>query len=110
MSGTAEVVVSGGGQAGLAAGYHLRRLGLTAVILDDRDAPGGAWRQAWDSLRLFSPAAYSSLPGRPMPAEPGRTYPSAPHVVDYLTDYEQRYRLDVRRPVRVRGVHRDGAR
>ncbi|WP_217185696.1 FAD-dependent oxidoreductase, partial [Streptomyces sp. AC495_CC817] len=105
---TTQVVVIGGGQAGLAAGYHLRRLGLDFVILDAESAPGGAWRHAWDSLRLFSPAAYSSLPGRLMPVQQGAEYPDAAHVVSYLRDYERRYELPVRRPVRVAGVHRDG--
>ncbi|MFE5207251.1 ArsO family NAD(P)H-dependent flavin-containing monooxygenase [Streptomyces sp. NPDC056600] len=106
---TVPVVVVGGGQTGLAAGYHLRRLGVEFVVLDSSSAPGGAWRHAWDSLRLFSPAAYSSLPGRPMPPQQGETYPDARHVVDYLADYERRYELPVVRPVRVLAVHREGA-
>ncbi len=57
----------GGGQAALAVGYYLRRrTDLSFVILDSEDAPGGAWRHGWDSLRAFSPARYSSLPGRLM--------------------------------------------
>ncbi|MBD0843576.1 ArsO family NAD(P)H-dependent flavin-containing monooxygenase [Streptomyces sp. TRM68416] len=110
MTSTADVVVIGGGQAGLAAGYHLRRLGVDFVVLDAQSTPGGAWQHTWDSLRLFSPAAYSSLPGWLMPAQTGETYPDAAHVVAYLGDYEKRYGLPVRRPVRVGGVHRDGAR
>lgn len=102
------MVVIGGGQAGLAAGYHLRRLGLDFVILDAQTEPGGAWQHAWDSLRLFSPAAYSSLPGWFMPPQVGEEYPDAAHVVQYLRDYEKRYELPVERPVRVIGVHRDG--
>ncbi|MFF2506543.1 ArsO family NAD(P)H-dependent flavin-containing monooxygenase [Streptomyces sp. NPDC058067] len=108
MTHTSQVVVIGGGQAGLAAGYHLRRLGLDFVILDAQITPGGAWQHTWDSLHLFSPAAYSSLPGRLMPTQIGETYPDAQHVVEYLTDYEKRYELPVERPVRVLGVHRDG--
>ncbi|WP_432066160.1 ArsO family NAD(P)H-dependent flavin-containing monooxygenase [Streptomyces sp. C10-9-1] len=103
-----DAVVIGGGQAGLAAGYHLRRLGLDFVVLDAQTAPGGAWQHTWESLRLFSPAAHSSLPGRIMPPQPGAAYPDAAHVVDYLADYEQRYELPVVRPVRVEAVHRDG--
>ncbi|MFD8008858.1 ArsO family NAD(P)H-dependent flavin-containing monooxygenase [Streptomyces sp. NPDC058955] len=110
MIRSVDVVVIGGGQSGLAAGYHLRRLGLDCVVLDAQPTPGGAWQHTWDSLRLFSPAAYSSLPGRLMPPQPGQTYPDAAHVVAYLTDYEQRYELRVHRPVRVAGVHRDGER
>ncbi|WP_107305715.1 ArsO family NAD(P)H-dependent flavin-containing monooxygenase, partial [Streptomyces scabiei] len=108
MDSRAQVVVIGGGQAGLAAGYHLRRLGLEFAILDAQATPGGAWQHAWSSLRLFSPAAYSSLPGRLMPSQTGQTYPDAQHVVDYLADYEKRYELPVERPVSVVGVHRDG--
>ncbi|THA85963.1 NAD(P)/FAD-dependent oxidoreductase [Streptomyces sp. LRa12] len=108
MTQHTDVVVIGGGQAGLAAGYHLRRQGLDFVVLDARATPGGAWRHAWDSLHLFSPAAFSSLPGRLMPAQPGEEYPEAGHVVAYLSDYEKRYGLPVRRPVQVTGVHDEG--
>ncbi|MFC0071242.1 ArsO family NAD(P)H-dependent flavin-containing monooxygenase [Umezawaea endophytica] len=101
----------GGGQAGLAAAYYLRRAGLDHVVLDAQTESGGAWPHGWDSLRLFSPARHSSLPGWPMP--PFREgYPPAAHVVEYLAAYEKRYDLPVQRPVRVRSVHRvhDGLR
>src|SRR5690625_2842245 len=104
MSERAEVVVIGGGQAGLAAGYYLRRAELDFVILDRQDHPGGAWQHGWDSLRLFSPAEYSPLPGWRMPHQEGETFPTAGHVVKYLHDYEQRYELPVRRPIQVSGV------
>jgi len=103
MTGHADVVVVGGGQAGLAVGYHLRRTGLSFVILDAGTSPGGAWRHAWRSLRLFSPAPWSSLPGWPMGG--GETkYPSRDEVLDYLARYETRYGLPVRRPVSVSSV------
>ncbi|MFI0942750.1 ArsO family NAD(P)H-dependent flavin-containing monooxygenase [Streptomyces sp. NPDC021020] len=105
---TIDVVVIGGGQAGLAAGFHLRRLGVGYVILDAQPSAGGAWQHAWESLHLFSPATYSSLPGMTMSHQLGETYPDAQHVVDYLADYERRYGLPVHRPVHVLGVHRDG--
>ncbi|MCQ4198657.1 ArsO family NAD(P)H-dependent flavin-containing monooxygenase [Streptomyces coelicoflavus] len=110
MTQHTDVVVVGGGQAGLAAGYHLRRQGLDHVILDADAAPGGSWQHMWDSLHLFSPADHSSLPGRLMPAQPGETYPDAGHVVDYLTDYEKRYDLPVQHGTQVDAVHRDGDR
>ena len=98
-----DVVVIGGGQAALALGFYLRRTGLSYVMLDDQDAPGGAWRRTWDSLRLFSPAQWSSLPGYQLPR--GDEYPSRDDVVRYLGEYEQRYALPVVRPVRVDAVH-----
>lgn len=111
-----DVVVVGGGQAGLAVGFHLQRLGRHGgttpafVVLDDRAEPGGAWQDGWPSLELFSPAAYSSLPGWPMPSWPGPGNPPASHVRDYLAAYERRYDLPVRRPVRVSAVRHDGDR
>ncbi|MFI6039212.1 ArsO family NAD(P)H-dependent flavin-containing monooxygenase [Streptomyces sp. NPDC051315] len=110
MTRRTGVVVVGGGQAGLAAGYHLRRQGLDFTILDAGPAPGGAWQHMWDSLHLFSPADHSSLPGRLMPVQPGETYPDAAHVVDYLADYEKRYDLPVQHGTRVDAVRRDGDR
>ncbi|WP_159942927.1 ArsO family NAD(P)H-dependent flavin-containing monooxygenase [Nocardiopsis sp. FR6] len=103
---TVDVAVVGGGQAGLAAGYFLRRTGAEFVILDDRTEPGGAWNEYWDSLRLFSPAGHSMLPGWWMPEEEGQAYPSARHVTWYLGEYERRYGLPVHRPVHVEGVER----
>ena len=62
-----DTVVVGGGQAGLATGYHLARLGRPFVILDAGQRIGDAWRTRWDSLRLFTPARYSGLPGMGFP-------------------------------------------
>ncbi|MFF8717662.1 ArsO family NAD(P)H-dependent flavin-containing monooxygenase [Streptomyces sp. NPDC015184] len=110
MTQHTDVVVVGGGQAGLATGYHLRRQKLDFVILDADPAPGGSWQHMWDSLHLFSPAEHSSLPGRLMPAQPGETYPDAGHVVDYLSDYEKRYGLPVQHGTRVEAVCRGADR
>ncbi|OON70900.1 ArsO family NAD(P)H-dependent flavin-containing monooxygenase [Hymenobacter sp. CRA2] len=100
-----DVLVIGAGQSGLAVGYFLRRSGLSFVLLDAQPAPGGAWQHAWDSLRLFSPADASSLPGWLMPRPADDTYPKRDAVVDYLRQYEQRYALPIERPVRVAEVH-----
>ena len=62
-----EVVVVGGGQAGLAIGYFLARQGRDFTILEAADEPAAAWRERWDSLKLFTPARYSSLPGLNVP-------------------------------------------
>ena len=105
-----DVLVVGGGQSALATAFYLRRAGLRPgvdfVVLDAGDEPGGAWRSMWPGLRLFSPATYSSLPGWMMPAwdDATRGFPPRSHVVEYLTRYEDRYDLAVRRGVRVTSV------
>ena len=81
-----ETVIVGGGQAGLAVGFHLARRGRRFVILDAGRRVGDAWRQRWDSLRLFTPARYDGLPGMPFPA-PAFSYPGKDQVADYLEAY-----------------------
>jgi putative flavoprotein involved in K+ transport len=103
---TFDVIVVGGGQSGLAVGYYLRRTGLSYVILDAEENGGGAWQHMWRSLRLFSPAQWSSLPGVIMSGGPDY-YPSKDEAISYLRKYEERYNLAVRRPVRVHSVERD---
>ena len=102
-----DVLVIGAGQSGLAVGYYLRRAGVSFALLDAEKAPGGAWPHAWDSLRLFSPADASSLPGWLMPRPADGGYPTRQHTIDYLTEYERRYELPVQRPVRVERVTQD---
>lgn len=104
----ADVIVIGGGQAGLAVAYYLRRAEVDFRILDAGDTAGGAWVHTWKSLRLFSPAAYSSLPGWPMPPSASPGYPTRDEVVDYLSRYEQRYGFPIERPCFVEAVERDG--
>src|SRR3954451_15326948 len=57
-----EVVVIGGGQAGLAVGYFLSEQGRAVTILEAAREPAAAWRARWDSLELFTPVRYDSLP------------------------------------------------
>ena len=101
-----ETVIIGGGQAGLATGHHLRKRGRPFVILDANQRIGDAWRQRWESLRLFTPAKYNGLPGWRFPA-PALTFPTKDEVADYLEAYAARFDLPVRTGVSVDGLHSD---
>ena len=112
----ATVVVIGGGQSGLSAGYHLKRRGFasaltaqsgrTFVVLDASPAPGGAWQERWESLRMATVNGIFDLPGLPKPPldpdEPSRTA-----VPRYFAEFERTTELPIVRPVRVLAV-RDG--
>jgi putative flavoprotein involved in K+ transport len=104
-----ETVVIGGGQAGLAAGYHLKRRELPFVILDANERVGDAWRKRWDSLRLFTPAKYDGLPGMRFPARRW-SFPTKDEMGDYLAAYAERFELPVRTGVGVDRVSRIGDR
>jgi putative flavoprotein involved in K+ transport len=98
-----ETLIIGGGQAGLAAGYHLAKRGMPFLILDADERIGDHWRERWDSLRLYSPARSDNLPGMRFPA-PAFDYPTARQMGDYLEAYAGRFELPVRSGVRVDGV------
>jgi len=102
-------VVVGGGQAGLATGYHLARAGGEFVILDAGERIGDAWRRRWDSLRLFTPARYDGLPGWRFPAR-GWSFPTKDEMADYLEAYARRFALPVRTGVRVERLWKEDGR
>lgn len=102
-----DTVVIGGGQAGLAIGYHLVRRRRDIVILDAYDRVGDAWRRRWDSLRLFTPAKYDGLPGMTFPGDRLR-FPTKDEQADYLEAYATRFGLPVEAGIRVDRVGRDG--
>jgi putative flavoprotein involved in K+ transport len=104
-----ETVVIGGGQAGLAVGYHLKRQGRSFVILDRSERIGDSWRARWDSLRLYSPASRDGLPGMRFPA-PRTSYPTTHEMGDYLEAYAARHELPVRSGLGVDALAREDGR
>jgi putative flavoprotein involved in K+ transport len=104
-----NTVVIGGGQAGLSVGHHLARRGVEFLILDASARVGDAWRQRWDSLRLFTPARHAGLDGMPFPAPPF-SFPTKDQMGDYLEAYARRFALPVRSDVRVDRLWRQGGR
>jgi putative flavoprotein involved in K+ transport len=104
-----DVIVIGGGQAGLSAGYHLARRGLSFVILEAQARIGDSWRRRWDSLKLFTPAQFDGLDGMRFPARSG-TFPTKDQMADYLADYARHFRLPVRNGVTVSSVSRAAGR
>src|SRR5690348_16357429 len=104
-----ETIVIGGGQAVLSVGYFLSQRRAQIAILDASQRVGDAWRNRWDSLRLFTPARFDGLAGMPFPSD-GQTFPTKNQMADYLEAYAQRFRLPVETGVRVERLTREGDR
>jgi len=104
-----ETVIIGGGQAGLTAGYYLAKHGRPFVILDANERVGDAWRKRWDSLRLFTPARFSRLPGLPLPA-PAWSFPTKDELADYLEAYAVQFELPVRTGISVDALTKSDGR
>lgn len=103
MSSNVDAIVVGAGQSGLAAAHHLTHAGLRTTVLEAGPEPVGSWPHYYDSLTLFSPARYSSLPGHPFPGDPDH-YPHRDEVADYLRDYAAHLIADIRTETRVTTV------
>lgn len=100
QSGKVHTIVIGGGQAGLTVGYHLAKRGVSFLILDASQRIGDAWRNRWDSLRLFNPGRYVDLPGFPFSGA-GNKFPSKNEVADYLEAYAAHFHLPVQSGTKV---------
>jgi len=109
VTGTLDTMIIGGGQAGLALGYYLKQQNRNFLILDENPRTGDAWRQRWDSLRVFTPAKYDGLPGAPFPADP-LDFPTKDDLAGYLEGYPARFDLPVLHSVRVERLRREGDR
>ena len=101
-----DTLVIGGGQAGLAVGYHLSRAGVPFLIVDANQRTGDSWRHRWDSLRLFTPNRFNSLPGLQIPGEDWG-FPTKDEVADYLESYVSQFELPIRHGVKVDHLRRE---
>jgi len=104
---THEIVIVGGGSAGLATAALLRQQGLDPLVLESGAEPGAAWRSRYDRLRLHTPRLLSGLPGMRIPRSFGR-WVARDDLIEYLRRYVELHNLDVRTGVRVARVEPDG--
>ncbi len=94
MSGV-DVLVIGAGQAGLATAFWLKKRALAFTAVDEGARIGDTWRSRYRSLTLFTPRAFSALPGLPLAGDPNG-YASGAEFADYLERYAIAKGLNVR--------------
>ncbi len=80
---------------------------MPTVVVEASDRPTGSWPRYYDSLRVFSPAAYSSMPGLPFPGAPDR-YPDRDEVGDYLERYAAQLDVEIQTNTRVVAIRQTG--
>lgn len=100
QSNAHPVLVIGGGQAGLAAGYRLQERSIRFLIVEAHSRVGESWRRRYASLTLFTPRGFSALPGLPLAGDP-EGYASGPEFAHYLENYARRFALPISKGSRV---------
>src|SRR6266480_1037329 len=104
---SAEIIVVGAGQAGLSIGYWLRKLPRPFLLLEAGARIGNSWRERYDSLILFTPRRYDSLPGPPLPGDPD-AHPTKDEMADYLETYARHFALPIHMNTKVECMHKQG--
>ena len=102
-----DILIVGGGAAGLSAAGALRQRGYDPVILDRRAHIGAVWAERYDRLHLHT--VYSSLAHYPLPARYPK-YPSKDQYAAYLREYARHFGLKIVAGCGVRQVWPDGTR
>src|SRR5437763_224378 len=105
---TLDILIVGAGQAGLALAYHLKTTPLRFQLVNCHKRIGDSWRKRYDSLVLFTPRAYSALPGLPVPGDP-EGYPTKDEIADYLETYAAHFELPVLADTHIRWIERTDA-
>jgi putative flavoprotein involved in K+ transport len=106
---TWPVIVVGGGQSGLAAGYYLKQMKTDFIILDENPHTGDSWKNRWDTLHLFTPARHDGLPGMKFPSQ-RNGFPGKDQVAKYLSDYSDKFQLPVRHNIKVKKIRSENSR
>jgi putative flavoprotein involved in K+ transport len=90
-----DTLIIGAGQAGLSAGYYLKKLGQRFAIFTKDQRIGDNWRRRWGSLKLFTPAYYNKLPGMSFPSNDPNYLPDKNETADFLETYAHKFGLPV---------------
>lgn len=101
-----EVVIIGAGQAGLVMGYYLKQAGISCILLESNLRIGDSWRNRYESLVLFTPRCYSSLPGLKMNGLP-EGFPTKDEMANYLESYKETFDLPVKLNISIKKIYKN---
>ena len=105
MTDQVEVVIVGGGQAGLSVSHELTQAGVAHVVLE-KGRIGQTWRGWWDSFCLMTPNWLVQLPGHPYDGGEPDAFMARDEVVAYLERYAAGFGAPVREHIDVMSLRR----
>ena len=99
-------LIVGGGQAGLAIGEHLGKLGIEHLILE-KDRIAERWRTArWNSLVANGPAWHDRFPTKEFSTISPDSFATKEEVVSYFEQFAEQTKSPIRCGVNVNSVHK----
>lgn len=101
-----DIIIVGAGQAGLTMGYYLKQEGYNFLLLEAGNRVGDSWRKRYDSLQLFTPRAYSSLPGIALIGEKNG-FPYKDEIATYLEEYARHFQLPIQLQTKVLKIRKE---
>ncbi len=104
-----DVIIVGGGQAGLSASYYLKNAGLTHIVFE-RGKIGESWRsQRWDSFRMNTINRLNLLPGAQLSGGDPDAFATAGEFVSSLEAYTAAFQLPILENAKVLAVEKPSA-
>src|SRR5687767_4380293 len=101
-----DVVIVGGGQAGLSLSHYLKQRGIDHVVLE-KHTPMHTWRtQRWDAFSLVTPNWQCKLPGWEYAGDDPDGFMTKPQILDYLAGFARHVDAPVRCGVAVQRLAR----
>ncbi|KKZ99091.1 hypothetical protein B4147_3675 [Bacillus wiedmannii] len=101
-----DIIIVGAGQAGLIMGNYLKQEGYNFLLLEAGNRIGDSWRNRYNSLQLFTPKEYSSLPGMILKGEKNE-FPHKDEIAMYLEEYAQYFQLPVQLQTEVLKIRKE---
>ena len=104
-----DVLIIGGGQAGLSLSWHLSRRGISHAVLE-RGRAAGAWsRGRWDSFCLVTPNWQCRLPGHPYAGDDPDGFMVREQIIEYVDSFVASFDPPLHEGVSVESVEPSGA-
>lgn len=103
-----DVLIVGGGHAGITSAAELKQLGIDTLIVDPMKRVGDNWRLRYHSLKLHNVTAVNHLPYMPFPKTFPRYIPKD-KVANWLESYVEHMDLNFWTKTRFEGAAYDAA-
>ncbi|MFT7773755.1 MSMEG_0569 family flavin-dependent oxidoreductase [Roseateles sp.] len=99
-----QVIIVGGGQAGLSISHYLQQVGIDHLVLEKHRAMHAWSTQRWDNFSLVTPNWQCALPGHPYAGSEPHGFMRKHEIVKYLDGFKASVKAPLKEGVTVEHV------